>query len=413
MIEIALATRFLVDIFWTEKWMSIVHSAVFALFAVLVIVKREGLTPKLRLADGFVAVFIGLTTYSFLLDPSEENVPEVLKFFAFFLFYALGRIAVARGAFMRQLAWISFSAISMLAVAAILGSGYEEWGSTNTFTGGYYFKTDAALACLVFLAIVSVEFESKFLLRAALVLSLFVVFKTNARIALPLVFAVPLCCRHFAGAGKKRTSALIFKLGIGLGVGVLAAAGLVLLNPTLLSFDLSDPLSVENTQGRSMIWLALLRAFSENHLLAQLFGSGLSADRVATNLFAEDAHAEFRAHNSYLYLLLAVGVAGLSTYIIILSSMVKNLRFAARSAMAADRKWAALLAAIALISVVMSFTVETVVRPQITLPLFMIYGAVVSIRSRFTQDPRARSLQAKTKRQIEVQAQALLHQRPL
>src|SRR5690606_22370415 len=79
----------------------------------------------------------------------------------------------------------------------------------------------------------------------------------------------------------------------------------------MLGFDFSDPFSAANTQGRSVIWSALLEAYGKASLFEQAFGMGLTADAKATAIFSESPFLEgTRAHNSYLYLLVCTGLIG-------------------------------------------------------------------------------------------------------
>lgn len=380
MIELAIATRFLVDFFWAEKVLSLLHTIAFAYILLLMALQRRGRPSKVSAADfsvGLLAVFI---VQSFLREATADTAIELSKFLAYCLFYVFGRIVPSNGQYMRWLSHLSFAAICALAASAFIGWGYVQWGSVNTFAGGYFFKTDAALACLVFLTMVNVEFRSRLILAAALVMAAYVVFSTNARIALPLVLAVPICCRYLTGASRrgKRMGRLFVIIGISLGSGALIAAALTVIAPDLLGFDIANPFSEGNTQGRSVIWAALMQAFLDSSTTTQLFGAGLSADQSATAIFsATERLASTRAHNSFLYLLLSIGVLGSVAFLWVLFQVLGAVRSGARSPGLVERKWVAMLASLALIFFVISLTAEAVIRPQIMIPLFLVFGVVV------------------------------------
>jgi hypothetical protein len=381
MIEFAIATRFLVDFFWSEKVLSLIHVAVFAVILVLVIAKR-GRLPRPALADLSLAVFVLFFVQSFARHPSFETAIELSKILACGFFYAFGRSVTSSGRYLRPLGWASFVSISLFAAAALFGLGYAEWGEVNTFAAGYYYKGDAALACLLCLTMVNVEFRSRILLAAALVMSAYVVFLTNARIFLPLVVAVPICCWYMRRASQRRRTMrpLLLLLGAGLGAGVLVLAALNALNQNMLGFDLANPYSAANTQGRNVIWAALIQAFLTSTPTEQWLGAGLGADLAATGAFSTEEHlAGMRAHSSLLYLLLTVGIAGALSFLWVLVHLVGSIRNAAAAADPSEKKWVALLASLALIFFVFSLTVEAVIRPQIMVPLFLVFGVGVRL----------------------------------
>lgn len=379
MIESALLTRFFVDYFWEQKWLNVLHSAVFALVLLCVLLSRQGRVPRVSLSDGMVAILLAIVAQSYLRFPSESALVEAVKFVAFGTFYLLARLVRPSRRAFSLMGWFSLGCVCLLAAAALLRVGYQQWGDVFTFVGGYYFKTDVALAALIFLAIVSAEFRQ---VRAVVIASLagvVIIWFSNSRIALPVVLAIPLLARQIIRGRSDRVFSLVVTVGVALSVGVGVASLVQLSSPHILGLDLKDPFSDENTQGRALLWLALLKAYQSAPMVEKVFGMGLIADQFATADFViADVLAGARAHNSYIYVLMAFGVLGL-LFMLSLGVMIVSLVFRlSRSLDFIDRKWAAFLAALILIFAIMSLTAEVVVRPQLMLPLFSVFGLAVS-----------------------------------
>ncbi len=143
----------------------------------------------------------------------------------------------------------------------------------------------------------------------------------------------------------------------------------------MLGFDFSDPFSAANTQGRSVIWSALLHAYSNAPFMSQLFGSGLSADAEATRIFSESAQLEgVRAHNSYLYLLLCMGIMGSLAFYWLIYSTLKKASFLLMQDDESHRVIPTISCALIILFFWLSMTTEIIIRPQLMILLFFFSG---------------------------------------
>lgn len=390
MLELFLASRFAADYFWDHKALSVLHTVVAGVVLLLIIVARRGYLPRPSPSDWWVLAMVLIVLQSLLRTISLDELIEAAKFFSYALFFCLGRL-IPTAPDPRLLSRVSMVALLAMAMSAALGQGYAIWGEAETFVAGYYYKTDAALSCLIFTAIIMARSPRLASATLAIACAVYVVYKTNARIALPLVLAVPILCRVTKRYGELRSRELALQAITLLGISVLSGIGLAVLigelRPDLLAFSVRDPFSDENTQGRNFIWAALISSFEHSSTTDQFLGQGLYADINATLSYSISSElAGARAHNSLLYLLLALGIFGAVIFVGIFVSSRRTILHALRSERHDERVWAIILVALLVIFVGMSFTTEVVVRPQLMIPIFMILGFVVSAGRRVEID---------------------------
>jgi len=326
--------------------------------------------------DKFVAIFFLLTVISFAKSATSSTVIEFLKFTSFLFLYFAGRTTPIKLKYSKLLGFFSLAALLSLSVLAATGRGHVAWGNVSTFTGGYYFKTDLAIACLIFLTFVFSVLKNRLILTLALALTTYLVFKSNARIALPLVLIIPIFVKMALhgklGSINLKSAAVI------LGTATIGMAMFALIDFRslgMLGFDFSDPFSAANTQGRSVIWSALLHAYSNAPFMSQLFGSGLSADAEATRIFSESAQLEgVRAHNSYLYLLLCMGIMGSLAFYWLIYSTLKKASFLLMQDDESHRVIPTISCALIILFFWLSMTTEIIIRPQLMILLFFFSG---------------------------------------
>lgn len=382
MLTILLLLRFLADYFWSVKAISVVHAIVAA--GVLLLMFRRKLVGRLTALDGVVLLFAIWVLFVLVVNPGGGYV-DFLKLLSIPLFYFLGRFSYGYYIHGKVLFWISIVCLVVFFVAVFMGYGYQYWGSIETFTGGYFFKTDLALAVLIFTALIFVYSESRSrVLWLVFFMSAYVIWASNARIA-------------FAGLGvtlffyAQSRGYLRFGVKNFLIITCLGCLFLVLLmsadwtDSSVLLVDFSDFFGEKNLQGRNWIWVALIEAYGDYPILKKIVGGGFDADIVATNqyslAFALDGS---RAHNSFLYLLLALGLVGLLIFtliIIIASNYCRAIIVAGRTE--DDVMMATILGCIFLI---FSMTTEAVIRAQITVPLALYLGRTslyFSLRRKF------------------------------
>lgn len=376
MIELISISRLLADYFWEYKALSILHTASSLVLTIAMLFYFKKGSLKTCETDKFVAIFFLLTVISFAKSATSSTVIEFLKFTSFLFLYFAGRTTPIKLKYSKLLGFFSLAALLSLSVLAATGRGHVAWGNVSTFTGGYYFKTDLAIACLIFLTFVFSVLKNRLILTLALALTTYLVFKSNARIALPLVLIIPIFVKMALhgklGSINLKSAAVI------LGTATIGMAMFALIDFRslgMLGFDFSDPFSAANTQGRSVIWSALLHAYSNAPFMSQLFGSGLSADAEATRIFSESAQLEgVRAHNSYLYLLLCMGIMGSLAFYWLIYSTLKKASFLLMQDDESHRVIPTISCALIILFFWLSMTTEIIIRPQLMILLFFFSG---------------------------------------
>lgn len=376
MIELIVITRMVVDFFWEYKALSGLHALLAVVVVVLVVSKAKKDRFKVCEVDKLFFLFVALTVFSLSRSFSDSALNEYFKFFAYLGFYFSGRALSAKIKSLSSLGVFSCLSLLGLSVSAVAGFGYTSWGGISTFTGGYFFKTDMAIASLIFLVFVFATVTNRLVLAFSLVLAAYLVFKSNARIALPLVVIIPIFVM-MALHGKLKSinlkSVVVVLAAAVMGMAMFALVDFRSIG--MLGFDFSDPFSAANTQGRSVIWAALLQAFTHASLVSQLFGSGLNADVEATRLFSESLSLEgVRAHNSYLYLLLCMGVMGSLAFYWLIYSVLNKAVFLLKQDDHGLRVVPTISCAFIVMFCWLSMTTEIVIRPQLMILLFFFSG---------------------------------------
>lgn len=336
-------------------------------------------TFKLVGTDLLFLAFLSLLISTEITNSTTSSMVELVKFTAYFFIYLAGRIGPTTFYKPAHLGAICLTGLIAFSAAAFAGMGYQYWGSVATFSGGYFFKTDMAISALILLSIVSSTLTSRLAAVIAALFATYIIFKTNARIALPLAIAIPALAILVRAGYIQRLNAkaigyFCFIAGIGMSLFVL----IDFRELGLLAFDFSDPFSAANTQGRSVIWAVLLEAYSQADPLRKLIGLGLGADAAATSMYSASAQLEgVRAHSSYLYLLICTGVLGSALFTGLLISIFRRvpvlLLHGDRQSMIAGIFFATLM----LVFLWTSLTTEIIIRAQLMSLVFYSSGIVV------------------------------------
>lgn len=378
MIELLIITRLISDYFWEYKEISAASATLFLITNLLYFLHKNN-TFKILSTDLLFLAFLSLLAFTEIANSSASSPVELVKFIAYFFIYLAGRIGPTNFHKPTGIGFICLTALAAFSAAAFADIGYQYWGSVATFSGGYFFKTDMAISALILLSIVSSTLTSRLAAVVAAALATYIVVKTNARIALPLAIAIP-AVAILVRAGhiqKLNTKAIgYFCLIAGIGMSLFLLIDFSALG--LLAFDFSDPMSAANTQGRVVIWAALLELYSQADPLRKLIGLGLGADAAATSMYSESLQLEgVRAHNSYLYLLICTGVLGSALFTGLLISISRRvpilLLHGDRQSMIAGILFATLI----LIFLWTSLTTEIIIRAQLMALVFYLAGIVV------------------------------------
>src|SRR5690606_5095993 len=101
--------------------------------------------------DRYALVLLLFVPVVFLANSySAIALNEALKFLSYIAFYFIGRVIPPRLTASALLGATSLVCTTLLVVSAVAGNGFIGWAAVSTFAGGYYFKTDLALATLIF-----------------------------------------------------------------------------------------------------------------------------------------------------------------------------------------------------------------------------------------------------------------------
>ena len=378
MIELFVITRIAVDYFWEFKYLSVAHTILFLFIAIYYLLK----TKKQVRACTVDKIFILFTAFAFLTlarSTSPLAILDFVKLFSYLIFYFVGRVFPPEINYPRILNLFSIMSLVLLTILALAGKGYQYWGDVMTFTGGYYFKTDLAISSLILLSLCLASTNRKAIMLIATICTGYIVFKSNARIALPLAIALPVVISHIQSGGvfkiKIKTIALPL-VSICLVISAFCFINFEALG--MLSFDLSDPFSASNTQGRSVIWSALLQAYAEAGFIDKIIGLGLGYDSTATRLFSESSSLQgVRAHNSFLYLLVCLGALGSLAFYALILSIAFKIPIILRISNTHTRKITILTCAFIILFLWLSMTTEIVVRPQLMALMFLFSGLLI------------------------------------
>lgn len=381
MIELIVFGRLISDYLWDYKALSVAHSILSVLLAIFVLVNLKKSSVKICNTDRMFLVFIAFAIIALAKNPTDDSIIIFLKTATYLSIYFAGRIIPPNMAKAKLLGACALVLLACLAIYALSGKGYETRGSVSTFTGGYFFKTDLAISALILLAIAFTTLTNKLLLTLSLIFSAFLIFKSNARIALPLVLILPAISIMIPRGNltkisfKAIASSLLFII---IGMALFTLIDFQALG--MLGFDFSDPYSASNTQGRSVIWGAILQAYSDASIADKFTGMGFDADTIATAGFTGSENIEgLRAHNSYLYLLICMGIFGSLSFYSLLYSAFSKIHFIITQKNKNSTRIATLSTSLLIIFIWLSMTTEIVIRPQLMVPLFFFTGLHVQL----------------------------------
>ena len=296
----------LADMVWSASWIDIVLTALAMVAFILLAAERQ---IRFGIPDVMAFFLMLLVFRSWGGDASALSA--MVKMASAFLLYYVGRTA----GFYCEKVIKALRIASLICVAICLamyafGIGFKIWGSSRTFCGPYFFKTDLAFA-MTFAAVLLLYWKDgprwRFLAVAACA---FLVFESNAR-AYYFIFVIALAL-YLAWRYSVRIG---FKIVIGVALGILALLELLnvvtsagLLGNSFIGFQfnsLSDLFSGSNTQGRNEIWTVLIGMIEEASPVDQLFGIDLTSDLISVN------GSEYGSHSLYVGTLFNLGVVGL------------------------------------------------------------------------------------------------------
>lgn len=267
--------------------------------------------------DYCVIALMGIFFLSFLRNTDGWSI--LLKIESGFLLYFLGREYYRYwGKITASLQW-GFLVIFLVSVMAFVsGHGFQSWGTHNTFTSFYYFKTDAAYAfsqCFIFF---SIGYSTCRYKNWVLALCVLMTFFTNARAHYFIIFILSALYGKYRKDTQYGINHLTINYKLFLSGVFIVFVLLVILNYLstyigdrylLFQFNsLSDLMNGANTQGRTDIWQIVYKKFNHNDFFTRLIGLDLVSATAKVN------GEVWSAHNMYIKILYSIGYMGSAVY---------------------------------------------------------------------------------------------------
>lgn len=295
----------LADMFWSVAWLDVMLTGAAVITCVLLLAENK---VSFGIPDIVSLLLLSLIFGSWHGDPFAFSI--MVKMSSAFLLFFIGRAAACY--FCNIIKVMRMALLICMAVCLTMylsGMGFKIWGSSRTFCGPYFFKTDLAFA-MNFAATLFLYWKNGPKWRFFLVaICAFLVFESNAR-AYYFVFIITLVLYfawHFSmGIGIKTIVGVVIAI-----VGILellnAATTAGWLGNSFIGFQfnsLSDLYSGSNTQGRNVIWTILFSKIRTAPLANKLFGIDLSSDLIMVN------GSEYGSHSLYVGTLFNLGIIG-------------------------------------------------------------------------------------------------------
>lgn len=371
--NLIILSKIFVDFFWEFKALNILFTFIcILLFAVIFLKKNR--SSKIIKADIFILLFLLISIYSILITSNfEKGILDFLKIIPLVFMYGLGRLWSGETG-TNKVAYVSLFLIFTWVLFSQIGLGYLNWGVVKTFVGGYYFKTDFAIAvlvCLIFICFSNLKTSIK---NISLFAGVFLVFLANSRISIPLVILIFILTivdtnKFYLNIGRSFFYLILLSLGL-----VFILSFIDFSKFGMIGFDIKDPFSESSTQGRSQIWAAVIEFYNNSSLGSKIFGSGMASDLVASAMYSElDRFEGSRAHNSYLWLIICMGWVGLIILLLFFLSVIAEIRWKIRNHYFSNNRFA-IFAALLIVFFIMSISVEVIIRTQFTYILFLYAG---------------------------------------
>lgn len=283
-----------------------------ALLLVAIFCFSKGKIIRLHVMD-FIVFFL-FVIFTFSLLRNIEGFSVYVKISSGFFLYYLGRMYYKywpKYLFQLQRGFLIILVITMMSY--FTGTGFTQWGSVNTFTGYYFFKTDLATAmaqCTVVFCLLPGLKKIDYLILA--ICSYFIII-SNTRMYYFIIFILLFLIFYYQKYPNKRIRIngkfyiLIVASIIGLLI-ILNIIGQYVEGFLLFKFDnASDLMDGGNTQGRNQIWEGIYSYFAKQDFLTRLIG---------IDLISESLHGGNESHNVYLKILYSTGYLGIGLYLL-------------------------------------------------------------------------------------------------
>jgi hypothetical protein len=332
LVEAIFAGRMYSDYFWNFKFISIFFGLLVIFTSLIFSYKNlrekcqiKSIFEDIMIVDIYILAFMLCVFISFIIDANSDSMAVLFKIICSCFCFFIGRHCKN---FSIKNFWLYYiPVLSFVVFSYLKGTGYEYWGNVHTFVGGYFYKTDLALAISVFLVFMLVsDMSVRTKVLSIFILSYFV-FLSNSRAYYVIYFFLALAWPVHSYLIKNKVSFL--KVGIiFFSISFLAITLYSIISTTLLSssslllFDTDDLAGEKNLQGRNYIWENLIDIYYNYPLHNKLFGGGLVADvKAAARMEVLDT---MNAHNSFLFLLVCCGFFGFLIFVLFLKNVISR-----------------------------------------------------------------------------------------
>lgn len=322
----------IIDIFYQIRFLDIII-LFFALLLLLNQITKKYLEKNK--VDVFILLLLIMYSAILLKDYSYYSLNTYIKIVSAYILYFIGRLATENIDVCLEFFKLgSEIAMGINVIALLLGKGMKTWGTAQTLTGLYAFKTDMAVALITLIIILITERKKNVKDVSILIVALLLLIMTNSRISILVglaIFALGfLYYKEMKSKGKYilkiniKLVLLIFLVAI-TSIYILRFLGKTSLFSKMgfisLNFNkLNDLFSDSNTQGRNHIWIQIMSDFEKHGFVDKLFGisidNNIAAIMNATNV---------SAHNLYLAIIYGIGFCGIVVTILFMFGILKKL----------------------------------------------------------------------------------------
>ncbi|MFT4031273.1 MAG: O-antigen ligase family protein [Siphonobacter sp.] len=307
--------RFLSDIFWNYKIVSIVTNVLlFGLVLKVLIFEKNLFNKESKSILKSLLMFSVLLLFSFIQSINNFTGAVFLKILFSIMMFLYG-VIYRDNIYMllKKMEYVGVFFIMLFFILSFFNFSYQSWGGVRTYNGLYYFKTDMALAIVIFLSFVLLSNNLSRLIKTIIaIISCYIIYITNARIhllSILLVIIVSVYGKYIFVNFKKKILYFI-PLFIAGFIGIVVLYNYFTSSGSL-KIDLfsKDAYGDANLQGRNQIWEAVVIGYKNAPLINQILGMGLDTDTKLTEDNLEDGSTH-NAHNGYLFILVATGALG-------------------------------------------------------------------------------------------------------
>jgi hypothetical protein len=318
--------RFLSDFFWETKIISIMFIG-FSVFLCAVYCRRllitsNGLFPAFQKVDFYLCSYFMLSTISFLIYGGEGALEIYVKLTALIIAFYTGKVIPAVK--FDKIYFLYIPIFILVLISLVTGGGFQYWGNIKTFSGGYFYKTDLAIALTIFSMFIAVSALRDWIKLVLISVVFILIFLSNSRMYL-LLFSMVLIFYYYRESILKDTRRffVLIPISIFAALMIFVIVNAVLQSAGMLAVDYSDLLSGSNMQGRDLLWGNLIAYYGEFPIAQKLFGFGLVKD---VELAFYTGHFEStNSHNTFIYNLISVGVVGSVVYLLFFYEVMKRI----------------------------------------------------------------------------------------